>query len=141
MFRDSMIFSGFSVDNLAEAKKFYGETLGLKVTDLGEMGLILQFANGGQHFIYPKEDHQPATFTVLNFSVENIEEGVAALKERGITLEYYEFKYKAGDSGETIHAKPDEYGIMRSESPEQGPHIGWFKDPAGNVLSILQDVK
>jgi predicted enzyme related to lactoylglutathione lyase len=141
MFQNSMVYSGFSVDDLKKAKDFYGDTLGLEVMDFGEMGLMLHFANGGQHFIYAKDNHQPATFTVLNFTVLNIDEAVAAMKERGIKFERYEITFKDSDAGGTIKIQPDEYGIMRSESPEHGPHIAWFKDPAGNILSVLQDVQ
>jgi catechol 2,3-dioxygenase-like lactoylglutathione lyase family enzyme len=139
MLKNAKAFSGFSVDNLANAKIFYGYTLGLEVRDLGELGLEIQFASGGSHFIYPKEDHQPASYTVLNFSVDNIDKTVAALKERGIEFEHYEIRYQKDSLSESEMIRTDEQGIMRSTSPEYGPDMAWFKDPAGNILSILQD--
>ena len=115
-------FSGFSTDDLEAAKKFYVETLGLEFND--EDGLTLELGGGGKVFIYPKRDHEPATFTVLNFPVDEIEAAVDALSERGVEFEYYE-----GTELET-----DEKGIFRGA----GPLIAWFKDPAGNVLSVIQ---
>jgi len=118
-------FSGFSVDNLAKAKAFYGETLGLKVDDEG-VGLKLNLPSGAGVFVYPKVDHQPATFTILNFEVESIDEAVDELNRRGVQFEHYE------------NMPTDEKGILRGISQNQGPDIAWFKDPAGNVLSVLQ---
>jgi predicted enzyme related to lactoylglutathione lyase len=121
---ESRAFSGFSVDDMEAAKQFYGETLGLRLSD-GEMGITeLHLAGGGEAIIYPKPDHQPATFTILNFPVEDIDATVDALTERGVRFERYE-----GTDLET-----DEKGIFRGE----GPVIAWFKDPAGNVLSVIQ---
>lgn len=114
-------FSGFSVNDLAAAKQFYGETLGIETTE--DMGLNLTFTNGSQVFIYPKEDHTPATFTVLNFPVDDIDSAVDELTEKGIVFERYE------------GMPADEKGICRSP---HGPAIAWFKDPAGNVLSVIQ---
>ena len=139
MLKNAKAFSGFSVDNLANAKIFYGYTLGLEVRDLGEMGLEIQFASGGSHFIYPKENHQPATYTVLNFSVDNIDESVAGLKKRGVTFEHYEIRYQDDHLAVPETNRTDEDGIMRTTSPEYGPDIAWFKDPAGNILSVIQD--
>lgn len=120
MFGDVEAFSGFSVDDIPKAKKFYGETLGLKVVE-EPSGLGLQLAGGGRVFIYPKADHVPATFTVLNFPVDDIEKAVDELAKRGVSFEKYE--------------QTDEKGINRG--PE-GPDIAWFKDPAGNFLSVLK---
>ena len=127
MFKAKAAFSGFSVDGLAKAKEFYTQTLGLKVDDQG-MGLRLHLPDGGTVFVYPKEDHQPATFTILNFEVDNIDEAVDELTNRGVQFEHYE-----GD------LKTDEKGILRGLSQNMGPDIAWFKDPAGNILSVIQD--
>ena len=121
MFKDSPAFSGFSVDDISRAKQFYGETLGVNVTD--EMGgLALHLGGGGNVFIYPKDDHVPATFTVLNFPVADVEAAVDRLTEAGVAFEHYEGELQT-----------DEKGIMRGE----GPTIAWFRDPAGNILSVL----
>jgi len=122
MLKDSAAFSGFSSDDVPKAKEFYGQTLGLDVSEENGM-LTLEIAGGQTVLIYPKEDHEPATYTILNFPVKDIEHAVDALAERGIAFEQY---------GEGMHQ--DERGIMRGE----GPPIAWFKDPAGNILSILQ---
>lgn len=123
MFKDSKAFSGFSVDDILRAKQFYGETLGLNVSE-EPAGLGLQLAGGGVVFIYPKEDHAPATFTVLNFPVDDVEKAVDELKEKGVRFEHYEGELQT-----------DEKGIFRGE----GPTIAWFKDPAGNVLSVIEE--
>jgi len=121
MFGDVHAFSGFSVDDLPRAKEFYAETLGLEVVE-EPAGLGLQLAGGGRVFVYPKgPDHVPATFTVLNFPVDDIEKAVDELAKRGITFERY--------------PDTDEKGINRGD---QGPAIAWFKDPAGNFLSVLK---
>jgi len=119
-------FSGFSVDDLAKAKKFYTEILGVKVDDEG-VGVRLHLPGGGTVFAYPKSNHQPATFTILNFAVENIDEAVDELTSRGVQFEHYE-------SG----PKTDKKGIMRGKEQNMGPDIAWFKDPAGNILSVLE---
>jgi catechol 2,3-dioxygenase-like lactoylglutathione lyase family enzyme len=119
-------FSGFSVDDLAKSKEFYTMTLGLKVDDEG-VGLRLHLPGGGTVFLYPKNDHLPATFTILNFVVENIDEAVDELKSRGVAFERYE------------GSPQDEKGILRGRSQQMGPDIAWFKDPSGNILSVLQD--
>ena len=120
MFKDSKAFSTFSADDIPRAKQFYGGTLGLSVSD--EMdGLALHLAGGGEVFIYQKEDHAPATFTVLNFPVDDIDDAVDRLTSAGVTFERYE--------GMELDGK----GIYRGE----GPTIAWFKDPAGNILSVL----
>lgn len=124
MFRDTKAFSGFSVDDLQKAQKFYGNTLGLDVSK-EEEGLILHIAGGFTIFVYPKPNHVPATFTILNFPVDNVEEAVDELTKRGVQFEIYH-------EGEL---KTDEKGIFRGE----GPRIAWFKDPAGNFLSVLED--
>ena len=121
MFAESRAFSGFSSNDIAKAKQFYGETLGLKVTE--ENGqLMLDLSGGGQVLIYPKDNHEPATFTVLNFPVANIDDAVDRLTDAGISTERYE------------GMPQDDRGIYR----EFGPPIAWFKDPAGNILSVLQ---
>ncbi|HEX7833856.1 MAG TPA: VOC family protein [Pseudolysinimonas sp.] len=116
-------FSGFSVNDLPAALAFYGDKLGLDVRDSG-MGLELWV--GPTHvFIYPKEDHEPATFTVFNFEVPDIDAAVDELAAAGVTLERYE------------GAHQDEKGIARGKDAQMGPDIAWFKDPAGNILAVL----
>jgi catechol 2,3-dioxygenase-like lactoylglutathione lyase family enzyme len=122
VFRDSHAYAGFSTNDIAKAKAFYGETLGLEVTEENGM-LTLHLATGGRVLIYPKDDHQPATFTILNFPVDDIDSAVDKLTGLGITFERYP------DAGQ------DERGINR----QWGPPIAWFKDPAGNILSVLQE--
>ena len=122
MFNDTQAFSGFSVNDIPRAKQFYGETLGLNVTEENGM-LVLHLAGGGTVLVYPKENHEPATFTILNFPVPDVEETVDRLTQAGVPFEHYE----GGD------LQTDEKGIMRGE----GPTIAWFKDPAGNILSVL----
>lgn len=128
MFKDSPAFSGFSVDNTAKAKEFYGQILGLDVEE-SSMGLTLHIAGGNNIFIYPKENHVPATYTILNFPVENIDEAVENLESHGVAL----LQYNSPDMPQ------DEKGVMRGISQNMGPDIAWFTDPAGNVLSVLQD--
>jgi predicted enzyme related to lactoylglutathione lyase len=122
MFRHSHAFSGFSCDDPVRAKAFYAETLGLEVTEANGM-LTLHLAGGGIVIIYPKPDHQPATFTVLNFPVEDVDAAADALSTAGVRFERYD------------GLPQDERGIMRDEN---GPTIAWFKDPAGNILSVLE---
>ncbi|HEX9923078.1 MAG TPA: VOC family protein [Anaerolineae bacterium] len=129
MFEAKAAFSGFSVDDLVKAKEFYANTLGLKVDDEG-VGLRLHLPGGYSVFSYPKDDHQPATFTILNFVVDNIDEAVDELTSRGVQFEHYDL----GGGAET-----DEKGILRGLSHNMGPDIAWFKDPAGNVLAVLQE--
>lgn len=129
MFGQSHAFGSFSVDDLDKAKAFYGGTLGLNVKEEPGMGLNVRLATGGQVFIYPKDDHEAASFTILNFPVQDIDEAVDGLKARGVEMERY-------DMGEDW--PPDEQGIYRSDDPSKGPSIAWFKDPAGNVLSVVQ---
>ena len=121
MLRDSHAFSGFSTNDIPRAKQFYGETLGLEVTDENGM-LTLELAGGGRVLIYPKENHEPASFTVLNFPVADVDAAVDQLTAAGVTFERYP------------GFNQDERGIMR----DQGPPIAWFKDPAGNVLAVLE---
>ena len=124
MLKASHAFSGFSTNDIARARAFYAETLGLEVTDDNGM-LTLHLAGGGTVLIYPKDDHQAATFTVLNFPVEDIGPAVDALVAAGVAFERYP------------DAPQDERGIMRGPA-EYGPPIAWFKDPAGNILSVLE---
>lgn len=121
MLTDSRAFSGFSSNDIAACHDFYAGKLGLAVAEDHGM-LTLTFAGGGKTIVYPKPNHEPATFTVLNFPVPDIEKAVDALTAAGITMERYE------------GAGQDERGISRSG----GPLIAWFKDPAGNILSVIQ---
>jgi len=122
MFSKTKAFSGFSVDDIAEAKKFYGETLGLHVSE--EYGMLtLHIDQGGDIMIYPKEDHSPATYTILNFPVDDVDQAVDDLSERGVAFERYE------------GFAQDEKGNARGD---EGPAIAWFTDPAGNILSVLE---
>jgi predicted enzyme related to lactoylglutathione lyase len=121
-------FSGFSINDLDEAKTFYEDTLGLDVEQTPQ-GLRIKLETGGEVFLYPKADHIPATFTVLNFVVEDINAAVDSLSEKGVTLENY-------DIG---RMKADEKGIYRGKAAGHGPDIAWFKDPSGNILSVIQN--
>lgn len=125
MFKDSKAFSSFSVNDLQKAKEFYGQTLGLEVKQTPE-GLELHLADDNNIFLYPKPNHTPASFTVLNFLVDDIEEAVDELNALGIRLEQYDLP----------GIKTDNRGIARGE---EGPMIAWFKDPAGNVCSVLEE--
>ncbi len=127
MLKDSQAFSGFSVDDIEAAKKFYGETLGLPVEEQEGMGLELTLGTGAKVFIYPKPNHEPASFTILNFPVEDVDKAVEELSAKGVEFEHYDMD----------ELKTDEKGIARPDSPDQGPTIAWFKDPAGNTLSVL----
>jgi catechol 2,3-dioxygenase-like lactoylglutathione lyase family enzyme len=127
MFKAKSAFSGFSVNDLAKATAFYAGTLGLKVEE-SEMGLRLHLPGGAAVFVYSKDNHAPATFTILNFQVDDIDAAVTELAARGVRFEHY-------DNG----AKTDSRGIARGLAMKQGPDIAWFKDPAGNFLSVLQD--
>lgn len=127
MFKDTKAFSGFSVSDIAAAKTFYGETLGIKVEET-PMGLTLHFPGSNGVFIYPKPNHQPATYTVLNFPVANIDEAVDELVGKGVVFEHY--------TGPQIAT--DTKGVARGLASGDGPDIAWFRDPAGNILSVLQ---
>jgi catechol 2,3-dioxygenase-like lactoylglutathione lyase family enzyme len=123
MFRDTKAFSGFSVDDVPRAQQFYGDTLGLDTSE--ENGILTIHLGGGHDVIaYPKDNHEPATFTILNFPVDDIEAAVDALSERGISFERYD----------EVASDFDERGIFRGG----GPPIAWFTDPAGNVLSVIK---
>jgi len=126
MFKNSKAFSSYSVDDLVAAKSFYQEILGLDVEEDGMGFLSIHLTGGGEVILYPKPNHLPATFTVLNFPVDDIDKAVDELILKGVTFEQY--------SGEI---KTDEKGICREGG---GPLIAWFKDPAGNILSVLQEV-
>ena len=122
-FKNSQAFSSFSVKDLDETKKFYSQTLGLEVSETNE-GLILKTKGGNEIFIYPKPDHTPATFTVLNFVVDDVDKAVDELVKMGIQFQLY-------DKGEL---KTNDRGVFQGK-----PKIAWFKDPAGNFLSILEN--
>ncbi|HEX6462594.1 MAG TPA: VOC family protein [Candidatus Saccharimonadales bacterium] len=128
MFADTKAFSSFSVNNVKAAKEFYGGLFGLEVRDQ-PMGFVLQLKSGGQIFVYPKDNHTPASFTILNFPVDNIDKAVDELTKKGITFEQYN----------NSEMPQDDKGIMRGLSAKLGPDIAWFKDPAGNILAILQE--
>jgi catechol 2,3-dioxygenase-like lactoylglutathione lyase family enzyme len=121
MFDETKAFSGFAVPDIAQAKQFYGDTLGIRVTEENE--LLTLHLNGGERptLIYPKPDHEPANFTILNFDVDDVEKAVDELAARGVEMERYE------------GFEQDEKGIARG----QGPDIAWFRDPAGNILAVL----
>jgi len=122
MFGNTRAYSGFSTNDISAAKKFYGETLGMNVSEQNGM-LSLQVAGSNDILVYPKPDHTPASFTILNFPVANIDEAVDELTKRGVNFE----RYAGSDQ--------DEKGIMRG----QGPPIAWFTDPGGNILSVIEE--
>ena len=119
-------FSTYSIDDVGAAKDFYGETLGIDVTDQEEGGISLDLG-GRSVYLYPKEDHEPASFTVLNLAVEDIDKAVDELSSLGIEFESY-----GGD------IETDDKGIFRGGDESKGPNIAWFKDPAGNILSVIE---
>jgi catechol 2,3-dioxygenase-like lactoylglutathione lyase family enzyme len=122
MFANTKAFSGFAVDDVERARAFYGDTLGLKTSE--QYGLMtLHIAGDRDVLVYPKPDHEPASYTILNFPVDDIDRAVDELAGRGVQFERYD------------GMDQDERGIMRGG----GPYIAWFKDPAGNVLSVLQE--
>src|SRR5947207_11791561 len=123
MLEDSKAFSGFAVPDVEKAKEFYGKTLGLKVSEDHGM-LRLHLSGGNNVLVYPKPNHVPATFTILNFPVDDIDQAVDKLSKRGVHFEIYD----------QLDLKTDEKGIMRGKAPT----IAWFKDPAGNILSVLE---
>ena len=124
MLRASNTFGGFSVNDVPAAMKFYGDTLGLKGSE--DHGIMtIDLSNGGSVIAYPKAKHEPATFTILNFPVPDVDAAVDALTKRGVTFERYD----------TDDIKTDAKGVMRGN----GPTIAWFKDPAGNILSVIDE--
>lgn len=124
MLKDSKAFSGFSVDNISKAKEFYSGILGLEVSEEMYGMLDLHITVSNRILIYPKPNHQPATFTILNFPVDDIEQTVDELTKLGVQFEKYD----------TPYLKTDEKGICRGE-----PVVAWFKDPAGNILSVIEE--
>lgn len=122
MFKNAKAFSGFSVDDIPAAREFYGTTLGLEVTNAEDM-LDVSLGSGAHVLIYPKPNHEPATYTVLNFPVADVDAAVDGLASRGVAFELYD----------EPDLKTDEKGIFRG----QGPTIAWFRDPAGNILAVL----
>ncbi len=129
MLKDSKAFGSFSVNDLNKAKDFYSQKLGLEVSETKE-GLGLKITGGGEIFIYPKPNHTPASFTVLNFPVDDIDQVVDELGRLGVQFESYEGEMKT-----------DKKGIYRGAARGEGPNIAWFKDPAGNILSVLEDTQ
>jgi catechol 2,3-dioxygenase-like lactoylglutathione lyase family enzyme len=123
MFKATNAFSGFSVNDIPKAKEFYGRTLGMEVSEDHGM-LHLHIGGGSEVLVYPKANHTPATFTILNIPVPDVDEAVDELKKRGVRFESYD----------EPDLKTDAKGIMRG----QGPAIAWFKDPAGNILSVIE---
>ena len=123
MFGNTKAFSGFAVDNLHNAREFYEGVLGIRVSE-GHGNLTLHIAGRRDTFVYPKPDFSPATYTILNFPVDDIEAAVGALMARGVNFEHYD------------GIEQDENGIARGEG---GPPIAWFSDPAGNILSVLEE--
>jgi catechol 2,3-dioxygenase-like lactoylglutathione lyase family enzyme len=126
MFAETKAYSGFAVDDVAKAREFYGDTLGIKVEMLSEEeGLLTLHLEGGNRptLVYAKDDLEPANYTILNFPVDHIDEAVDALSAKGVTFERYE------------GFDQDEKGIARGS----GPDIAWFKDPAGNILSVMRE--
>ena len=127
MLAHSKAFQGFAVPDLDAAKEFYGRTLGLEVEEEAPGLLTLHIAGGRDVLIYDKPDHEPATYTILNFPVPDIDRAVDELTERGVAFERYE------------GFEQDDKGIARPTEPGQGPPIAWFRDPAGNILALLQE--
>jgi catechol 2,3-dioxygenase-like lactoylglutathione lyase family enzyme len=124
MLKDTKAFSSFSVNDLQKAKEFYSQTLGVEVKETAE-GLELHVAGGAPVFAYPKPNHAPASFTVLNFMVDSVDRTVDELTKKGVRFEHYD----------TPEMKTDEKGIFHGTP---GPTIAWFTDPAGNVISVLE---
>ncbi|NQX12841.1 VOC family protein [Microbacteriaceae bacterium VKM Ac-2855] len=127
MFTPTSAFSGFSVDDTEAARAFYAGSLGLEVTDSGSGILAIQLPGGGYVIAYPKQNHEPATFTILNFEVDDIDAAVTELNAAGVVTTIYD------------DMPTDGRGIMRGKAHDRGPDIAWFRDPAGNVLSVLQN--
>ena len=128
MFTAASVFSSFAVDDLSAAKEFYGTTLGIETSD-GPMGMLqLKVSGDTTVMVYPKPDHQPAEFTILNLTVSDIDAAVDELTRAGVEFIHYD----------TDQLKTDPKGIARSNNPEQGPSIAWFTDPAGNIIAVMQ---
>lgn len=128
MFKNTKAFSSFSVNDLQKAKEFYGNTLGIEVKD-NPMGLIeLHLAGTNNIMVYPKPNHEAATFTVLNFPVDDIDKAVDELTAKGIVFEQYQGNIQT-----------DKKGISRGDGGGKGPNIAWFRDPAGNILAVLEE--
>jgi predicted enzyme related to lactoylglutathione lyase len=129
MLAQAQAFNGFAVPDIAEAQRFYGETLGIDTEVLDEQNglMTLHLAGGRDTLVYRKPDHQPATYTILNWRVDDIDAVVDGLAERGVEFDRYE------GMGQ------DDKGIMRGRAANRGPDIAWFTDPAGNILSVLQE--
>ena len=123
MLKNSPLYTGFAVDDIPKAKEFYGKTLGVEVIDVGNGLLTLRAGNGYAVLIYPKDGHEPAAHTILNFPVDDIEAAVDRLREAGVVFEQY-------DEGPL---KTNEKGIATP-----GPKQAWFQDPAGNILSVIE---
>ena len=127
MFKDTKAFSGFSVDDIPKAKAFYSQILGVDVSEANG-SLTLNLAGGNRVYVYPKGSmHTPASYTILNFPVDNIDQAVDALTAKGVRFEHYDYD----------ELKTDEKGIARGDG--NGPNIAWFKDPSGNILSVLEE--
>lgn len=127
MFEQTDAFSSYSVDDKQAALVFYGDVLGCDIADSG-MGLELHFPNGHTVFLYEKSDHEPASFTVLNFPVDDIDKAINDLEVKGIDMLMYD----------DLPAEQDGRGVLRGKAAGMGPDIAWFKDPAGNVLSVIE---
>lgn len=127
MLKVNSVFSGFSVDDLVKTKKFYTDVLGLGAEE-DEMGLHLILPSGGAVYVYQKDNHKPATYTVLNFEVDDIDDAMTDLLNSGVIFEHYE-------------GLTDDKGVAHGISRNQGPDIAWFKDPAGNIMSVMQNSK
>ena len=129
MFADTKAYSGFAVDDLGKAKEFYGDTLGLNVTVLDEENGLMNLELAGERatLVYQKDDLSPANYTMLNFAVEEIDAAVDELANRGVEFERYE------------GFEQDDKGVFRGLASGQGPDIAWFKDPAGNILAVMQE--
>lgn len=127
MLKESRAFGGFSVKDTEVAKKFYQDVLGLEIGQ-EMMGMFeIKLATGGTVMVYPKDNHEPASYTILNFPVDDIDSVVDELASSGVVFERYD------------GFEQDEKGISRSSDPEKGPNIAWFKDPDGNILSVLSN--
>jgi catechol 2,3-dioxygenase-like lactoylglutathione lyase family enzyme len=129
MLGDATAFSGFAVDDIDKAREFYGETLGLRVEVLDEENHLMTLRHPGDRdtLVYGKPDHAPANYTILNFQVDDIDEVVDGLAARGVRFERYD------------GMPQDDKGVMRGLAENRGPDIAWFTDPAGNILSVLQE--